>query len=78
MNTENEQIPEEILDLTRFLCRLYNDIDNFVYSNCTGEQIGKYPVVQGTRNQLNLRKIGQQEYKKENIQKAVEWMLKNK
>lgn len=46
----------------RFLCKLYTDIDAFVYANCDGDALMKYPVVQGTRNQMTLHKLGQQPY----------------
>jgi hypothetical protein len=70
-----QEIPQEVLELVRFLAETWTDIDKFVYENCTGEQLMKYPVVQGTRNQINLKRIGEQPYSKESLHKAVAWML---
>jgi len=69
-------IPDEVLDLVRFLAETWDDIDQFVYKHCDGEALMKYPVVQGTRNQIDLKRIGEQQYSKENLRKAVDWMLK--
>lgn len=69
-------IPAEMLDLVRFLAETWNKIDAFVYEYCSGDALMKYPVVQGTRNQMDLRRIGGQQYSKKNLRKAVDWMLK--
>lgn len=70
-----QEIPQEVLELVRFLAETWTDIDKFVYENCTGEQLMKYPVVQGTHNQINLKRISEQPYNKESLHKAVAWML---
>lgn len=70
-----QEIPEEVLDLVRFLAQTWDSIDSFVYENCDGESLMKYPVIQGMRNQMNLREIGKQQYSKENLRKAVDWLL---
>ena len=67
--------PAEILDLCRFLAKTWAEIDKFVYENCTGDALMRYPVIQGTRNQLNLKKIGEQPINAANTAKAVKFML---
>lgn len=81
-NSSDLLCPPELIDLVRFLAETWamtednrckvagmapEDIKDFL--------IMQWPVVQGTRNQLNLKRIGEQPYKKENISKAVAWML---
>ena len=73
-----KEIPPEVLDLLRFMCETWNAIDKFVYENCDGDSLIKYPVIQGTSSQINLSKIGEQQYDKKNIAIAVEWMIDNK
>ena len=68
-------VPAEILDLVRFMAKTWAEVDKFVYANCTGDALMQYPVIQGTRNQLDLAKIGEQPINKENLHKAVQWML---
>jgi len=72
----SEEIPSEVLDLVRFMCETWDKIDTFVYESIP-ERILKYPVVQGTKNQIDLKNIGKQDYKKANLIKAVKWMLEN-
>jgi len=76
-------MPAECADLIRFLCGLWYDIDKLRYEAAALPEeeikdflIMKWPVVQGTRNQINLMNIGKQPYKSENVAKAVAWMLK--
>ena len=71
-----DAIPPEILDLVRFMCATWSAIDKWAYAHCNcSDALIKYPVVQGTRNQLNLSRIGEQPFRTTNIRKAVEWML---
>lgn len=72
-----DTIPPEVLDLVRFLANTYTEIDRFVYENCDGNALMKYPVVQGTSNQIKLNRIGEQSYDKARIGKAVAWMIEN-
>lgn len=71
----SSEIPVEVLDLVRFLAETWVEIDKWAYQH-GGEGLIQYPVVQGTRNQIDLASIGQQPYNKENIRKAVDWMLR--
>jgi hypothetical protein len=71
---ERDVIPPEILDLLRFMCATWTEIDRFVYQHCDGNALMQYPVVQGTGNQIKLQRIGEQPFDKANIHKAVEWM----
>lgn len=68
-------MPPELLDLVRFLADTWAKIDTFVYENCDPDKMGKYPVIQGTRNQINLINIGKQPYDTTRIRKAVDYML---
>ena len=71
-----EEIPPEVLDLVRFLAESWATADEFIYKNCKdGDAIFKYPVIQGTRNQIDLKIIGCQEYDLKNIRIAVNWMI---
>lgn len=75
-NLERVVIPAEVLDLVRFMCATWESIDKWAYKNMPSDALMKYPVIQGTRNQLNLSRIGEQAHDTANIAKAVEWMLK--
>lgn len=68
-------IPPEVLDLIRFLCATWSEVDQWAYENVDGDALGKYPVIQGTGNQINLQRIGAQTHDTENVNKAVKWML---
>lgn len=68
-------VPKGVLDLTRFMCKTWAEIDNFVYKNCTN--LGEYPVIQGTSNQFNLAKIGNQKADNKSIHSAVMWFLES-
>ena len=68
-------IPAEVLDLVRFLAATWDEIDRWAYAECGGSALMKYPVVQGTRNQIAMRRIGEQPHNTRNIHKAVDWML---
>lgn len=68
-------IPPEMLDLVRFMCATWTDIDKWAYEYAGGDALMKYPVIQGTRNQINLHRIGEQDYDNANIHKAVKWLL---
>lgn len=70
-----DAIPVEMLDLVRFLAETWDAIDQFVYQHCDGEALMKYPVIQGTRNQMNLRAIGKQPYEPKRLKRAAEWLL---
>ena len=72
---KQDAIPVEMLDLVRFLAETWDAIDQFVYQHCDRESLMKYPVVQGTRNQTNLRKIGKQPYETKRLKRAVDWLL---
>lgn len=63
------------LDLTRFMCATWSDIDKWAYNNMSPVELGQYPVIQGTRNQLDLQKIGEQPHDVKNLRRAVIAML---
>ena len=66
---------QAVIDLARFMCETWAEIDKWAYENVAGDVLAKYPVIQGTSNQINLMRIGQQQYDKANISKAVKWLL---
>jgi len=68
-------IPPEVLDLVRFMCATWSEIDKWAYANADGDALMKYPVIQGTRNQINLQRIGEQKHNTANIRQAVKWLL---
>jgi len=70
-----QQIPDEILDLVRFLAETWHEIDKFVYENCDADALMNYPVIQGTSNQINIINVGKQAYDRSNISTAVKWLL---
>lgn len=74
-NVDPVVIPHEVLDLVRFLCATWSEIDKWAYT--TGDAIMQYPVIQGTSNQIKLQRIGEQKHNIKNIPAAVKWMLEN-
>ena len=68
-------IAPEVLDVVRFLAETWAEVDAFVYKHCDGEALMHYPVVQGSRNQINLKKIGEQQYDPARLKAGVEWLL---
>ena len=73
--TPQPQVPEEVLDLARFMCAAWDEVDKWAYRHCDGDTLVKYPVMQGTRNQLNLRRIGEQPYDLKRVGVTVKWMI---
>lgn len=67
-------VPVEVLDLLRFMCATWDDIDTWAHKSSSENSIGDYPQIQGTSNQINLKRIGEQEHSTDNLHKAVEWM----
>ena len=70
-------IPPEVLDLLRFMCATWTQIDRWAYEHAGAESMAHYPVVQGTVNQINLQRIGEQPHNTANLHKAVKWMREN-
>ena len=71
-----EQIPQEVLCLLRFMCETWAVIDDWAYT-IESEEISRYPIIQGLMNQVNIRKIANQEYDAKNIDAGIKWMLDN-
>jgi len=42
---ERVVIPPEVLDLVRFMCATWAEIDKFVYEHCDSNALTHYPVV---------------------------------
>lgn len=53
-------MPSGVLDLTRFMCETWTEIDKFVYKNCQNLEL--YPLIQGSKTQSAIRKIGKQKF----------------
>lgn len=53
-------VPSGVLDLTRFMCETWTEIDKFVYKNCQNLEL--YPLIQGSKTQSAIRKIGKQKF----------------
>lgn len=73
---DNPIIPDEILDLVRFMCATWAAIDTWAYRDA-GAVIGTYPVIQGTLNQIKLRQIGEQPHDTKRIAAAIQWLQAN-
>ena len=66
----------EAIDLIIFLAGAWDSANDFIMKHCTGvDAIGEYPIVQGTKNQLDLKTIGQQQYDQKNVRAAVDSIL---
>jgi hypothetical protein len=76
MKQENNNIivPVEVLDLVRFMCATWKDINEWAYKYSDSEALMKYPVIQGTRNQLDIIAIGKQKHDTKKLRDAIEWM----
>ncbi|EPY8460798.1 hypothetical protein ACXG9X_000343 [Pseudomonas aeruginosa] len=75
-------VPEGAADLCRFLAKLYCELDGLRYSTAKlpAEQIAdalifKWPVLQGARNQLNIKRISEQPYDESKLHSAIAAML---
>lgn len=77
LQAENKEL-QNVADLARFLANTWEAIDRFVYANIDVDAIDKYPVIQGTSNQINLAKIGTQKYSNANLYLAIAYLLKDK
>ncbi len=74
--------PDGAADLCRFLAKLYCELDGLRYSTAKlpAEQIAdalifKWPVLQGARNQLNIKRISEQPYDESKLHSAIAAML---
>jgi len=76
----SDEIPPEVLDLTRFMCQTWSALQDFFYQQAKDGNldVGSWPQVQGTRNQLNLTRIGEQPFDTKKLAVAVAWMMENK
>ena len=75
-------MPQEMLDLVRWLAettmdwhrRRHNAL-SFEGEECRNYLAMHFPTIQGTMNQINLEKIGEQDYDIKKVGKAVKWLL---
>lgn len=70
-------MPPEVLDLLRFMCATWVQIDEWAHEHVKGDAIMNYPVIQGTGNQMRLRRIGRQPYDSKALHVAAEWMQRH-
>jgi hypothetical protein len=74
---ESEARVAELSNLCRFMCKTWDVIDKFVYENCDGDALMKYPVIQGTQNQFDLRDIGSQPFNRNKSRDGAKYLLAN-
>ena len=76
---------EDLLALVAFLCSYITEVDVLRYKVYSWKQdqgdlreylIGQWPVIQGTRNQMNLDKIGKLPWESKDIAAAVDSIIK--
>ncbi|MCB1719229.1 MAG: hypothetical protein KDK05_29190 [Candidatus Competibacteraceae bacterium] len=72
--SDSKKMPIEMLDLVRFLARAWADADDFVYQHCSPDALAHYPVVQGTANQMAIRRIAAQPHDRANVAMAIKWL----
>lgn len=79
---DQHSVPDGAADLCRFLAKLYCELDGLRYSTAKlpAEQIAdalifKWPVLQGARNQLNIKRISEQPYDESKLHSAIAAML---
>jgi len=68
-------IPTEVLDLVRYMCATWAEIDGWALASVGIKALCKYPVIQRLQNQLDLRRIGEQAHNLQNVRAAMDWML---
>jgi len=75
---EKDKTIANLKALIIFLASTYTAIDDFVYKHCDVDALVHYPVVQGTRNQMDIRTIGtmEKDVNKKAIRNGVEYMLR--
>jgi hypothetical protein len=66
-------VAEDLQHLIRFMCGTWVAIDE--WASMFSEAMDTYPMIQGTRNQMNLREIAAQSYDKRRVAFGVQLML---
>ncbi|MDZ7789745.1 MAG: hypothetical protein U5L08_04475 [Xanthomonadales bacterium] len=69
---------DQVVDLAIFMCATWEQIDSWAYEQCDGDALMKYPVVQGTRNQLDLGRVGALPMNKQNLRQGLSFILLNR
>ena len=76
----------ELLSLVSFLCGYISKLDQLRYKIYAWKPkdgdlheylIGKWPIIQGTRNQMDLDKIGKLQWTSKDVATAVNFVLKD-
>jgi hypothetical protein len=85
MSEERKELNStDLLALVCFLAKVHNQVDQLrykVYSwrpedgDLRDYLVGQWPVIQGTKNQFDLEKIGEIEFDHTRIRKAVDAIL---
>jgi len=78
MTAERDRLKGVLVDvehLARFLALAWWQADNWVVNHFTAENCGGYPMVQGTKNQNDLRKLAANPYHNEHVRRAVDFLL---
>jgi len=72
---KHRAIPAEVLDLVRYMCATWAEIDGWALASVGTKALCKYPILQGLGNQIALKRIGEQEHNVKNVRAAMDWML---
>lgn len=85
LTSGQQEVPPEMLDLVRFLANLIStwsklryEALSLPYDECREFLAMKFPVLQGLQSSIDLEKIGQQEFDKDKLYDAVQWLLKER
>ena len=83
-NEQKELNSTDLLALVCFLAKVHKQVDQMRYKVYSWKPedgdlrdylIGQWPVIQGTKNQFDLEKIGEIEFDHKRIRKAVDSIL---
>lgn len=66
-------VPDDI-HLLRLVCEIWNDVDKWAYKHAGVHAIAKYPVVQGTTNQMTLRNLGAMPYAPSAVKRSLDML----
>ncbi len=67
---------ERLTHFSHFMCETWSAIQQWSIEHFDENNLGSFPMVQGTANQNRLRDIGEKPYKKELINQAVMELIK--
>jgi hypothetical protein len=81
-----ENLPEvashDLLALACFLAKYQDDLNDLRYKwiamsaeDCKSAVIGQWPIIQGTTNQINLKRVGEIPYESPQVSRAIKAIL---